>query len=89
MIKESMKLNFLHHIGNGMPKSTACKLSGICRETFRNWRMRDAEFAKAFQTIWESVAEKRAFHLWQNHPFRGKRPPTGKGKGGKPRYGAR
>ena len=44
----------------------------------------------ARDTRLEGQAE-RTFRLWLRHPFRGKRPPTGKGHGGSPRfsYGAR
>ena len=32
------------------------------------------------------VKDERTFRLWLRHPFRGLRPPSGKGHGGKPRF---
>ena len=47
------------------------------------------EFADAVAVEREKGKDKRVFRAWLYHPFRGRRPPTGKGHGGKPafRYG--
>lgn len=42
------------------------------------------EFAQAVTAAREAGKDERTFRLWLRHPFRGKRPPTGKGHGGKP-----
>lgn len=44
------------------------------------------EFAKAVVAAREVGKNEREFRIWLRHPFRGKRPPTGKGHGGKPIY---
>lgn len=42
------------------------------------------EFAEAVVAAREVGKGEREFRIWLRHPFRGKRPPTGKGHGGKP-----
>jgi hypothetical protein len=42
------------------------------------------EFAEAVVAAREVGKNEREFRIWLRHPFRGKRPPTGKGHGGKP-----
>lgn len=34
----------------------------------------------------EQGCEERTYRRWLAHPFRGKRPPAGKGHGGKPKF---
>jgi hypothetical protein len=50
------------------------------------WRQASSEFAQAVTQAREQVKEERVHLLWLNHPFRGCRPRTGKGNGGKPRF---
>ena len=42
------------------------------------------EFADAVAVERAVGKDEREFRIWLRHPFRGKRPPTGKGHGGKP-----
>ena len=44
------------------------------------------DFAQAVAAARETGKDERTFRLWLRHPFRGKRPPTGKGHGGAPRF---
>jgi hypothetical protein len=44
------------------------------------------EFADAVAAAREVGKEERTFRIFLRHPFRGLRPPTGKGHGGKPRF---
>lgn len=44
------------------------------------------EFADAVTLAREAGKAERTFRLWLRHPFRGMRPPTGKGHGGVPRF---
>lgn len=44
------------------------------------------EFADAVAMEREVGKDVRSYLIWLRHPFRGKRPPTGKGHGGKPRF---
>ena len=43
-------------------------------------------FAEAIQAARAVGEAERKYRLWLGHPFRGKRPPTGKGHGEKPGY---
>jgi DNA-binding XRE family transcriptional regulator len=44
------------------------------------------DFAEAVVAAREAGKDVRTFRLWLRHPFRGKRPPSGKGHGGKPQF---
>ena len=44
------------------------------------------EFAQAVAEARLQGQAERTYRLWLRHPFRGKRPPTGKGHGGNPRF---
>ena len=44
------------------------------------------DFAQAVAAAREQGKDERTFRLWLRHPFRGMRPPSGKGHGGKPRF---
>lgn len=64
----------------------AAQASGIHRQTLLRWRWESAEVdAKIIEAL-ELGRESRRFRLWLRHPFRGLRPPTGRGHGGKPAY---
>ena len=43
-------------------------------------------FAMAVAEAREVGKDERSFRMWLRHPFRGKRPPAGRGAGGKPRF---
>jgi hypothetical protein len=60
--------------------------AGVHRQTFWRWLKASPEFAEAVSAARQTGKEKRTFCLWLRHPFRGRRPPTGKGHGEKPRF---
>jgi hypothetical protein len=68
----------------------AAAAAGISRQAVLQ-RMKRPAFLAAVQAARAVGADERRYRVWLRHPFRGKRPPTGKGHGGKPafRYGRR
>ncbi len=64
---------------------------GITRQAVLKRKNASPAFAQAVAVAREVGKAERTFRLWLRHPFRGLRPPTGKGHGGKPRfaYGSR
>ncbi len=64
---------------------------GISREAILKRKNASPAFAQAVAEAREVGKEERTYRLWVRHPFRGKRPPTGKGHGRKPvfTYGRR
>jgi hypothetical protein len=64
---------------------------GITRQAVLKRKNASPAFAQAVAAARETGKVERTFRLWLRHPFRGKRPPTGKGRGGVPRftYGSR
>ncbi len=60
--------------------------AGITRQAILKRRVASPEFAEAVRVARETGKAERTYRRWLNHPFRGKRPPTGKGHGGKPRF---
>ena len=61
----------------------------ISRECI-NWRIKNHPgFAEAVKEAREAGKVIRERAIWYRHPFRGMRPPTGKGHGGKPRFGVK
>lgn len=79
-------VRFVRYLSEGLTVSQALKLIGINHETMRKRRMRLAGFEAEVQRGLSEGEEERKYRAWLHHPFRGKRPPTGKGHGGKPRY---
>lgn len=69
--------------GATFPEAAAA--AGIDRRAVTYWRA-DPAFDALVRQARDLGAEKRTHLLWLRHPFRGKRPPTGKGHGGKPRF---
>lgn len=59
---------------------------GITRQAVLKRKSASTAFAQAVTEAREIGKDERTFRLWLRHPFRGKRPPTGKGHGGKPRF---
>ena len=59
---------------------------GISRQAVLKRQNVSPEFAQAVAAAREVGKEERTYRLWLRHPFRGMRPPTGKGHGGKPRF---
>ncbi len=78
----------LIHLRQGATKTKAAKAVGIHRVTLQRWLAKGTSFTKAFEKVWNESATKRSYQKWLHHPFRGKRPPTGKGTLAFPRYGA-
>jgi hypothetical protein len=68
----------------------AAAAAGISRQAVLQ-RMKRPVFRQAVQAARETGAAERRYRCWLRHPFRGKRPPTGRGRGGEPafRYGRR
>ena len=77
----------LNRVRLGATKSKAAKIAGIHRTTLNRWCQLETSFSKAFKQIWIESTAKRDYQKWLNHPFRGKRPPTGKGSLAFPRFG--
>ena len=71
----------------GCNHSAAATAGDIHRATLYRWLSSDDRFAERFTTAWDAGTERRAFRQWATHPFRGFRPPTGKGTRGFPRFG--
>jgi len=59
---------------------------GISRQAVLKRKNVSPDFAQAVAAARETGKDERTFRLWLRHPFRGKRPPTGKGHGGAPRF---
>ena len=76
----------LGQLAQGHTNKIAAQVASISRMTLWRWMDSSPEFAEAVAVARETGKEERTFRLWLRHPFRGKRPPTGKGHGGKPRF---
>jgi hypothetical protein len=59
---------------------------GITRQAVLKRQNSSPDFATAVAAALETGKDGRTFRLWLRHPFRGLRPSTGKGHGGKPRF---
>lgn len=68
----------------------AAAAAGISRQAVLQ-RMKRPEFRAAVVEAREKGKDEHSYRRWLTHPFRGMRPPTGKGHGGKPvfTYGRR
>jgi len=76
----------LSKLAEGQTVREASLAAGVHRQTYWRWSNASPEFAQAVTAAREVGRVERTFRLWLRHPFRGKRPPTGKGHGGKPRF---
>mgnify|MGYP005842862659 CR=1 FL=1 len=76
----------LERVSIGQTKVKAARGAGIHRKTLRRWLDADPDFARQFEAAWQQGAKLRDYYGWLNHPFRGLRPPTGKGTRARPRY---
>ena len=76
----------LEKLAEGCTLREAAAAAGVSRIAV--WYRCDASpaFREAYLAARETGKDERTFRLWLRHPFRGKRPPTGKGHGGKPRF---
>ena len=70
----------------GCTYAQAAAAAGIHRQSLWRWVTGSPEFAAAIAAAREAGEAERTYRLWLRSPFRGKRPPTGKGHGGKPRF---
>ena len=59
---------------------------GISRQAVLKRKNASPDFAQAVAAARETGKDERTFRLWLRHPFRGLRPPTGKGHGGVPKF---
>lgn len=84
--REQAKRSIVVAVGEGATKLQAAAGEGIHRVTLARWLAKDTEFASAFNIAWERGMEERTFRQWLSHPFRGKRPPHGKGTRTTPRF---
>lgn len=70
----------------GCTSREAAAAAGLTKQGVWKRARSNPEFAQAIIEAREAGKEERTFRMWLRHPFRGKRPPTGKGTGGKPRH---
>lgn len=76
----------LSKLREGCTVREAAASAGITKEADLKRRRKSPAFSDPVILASEAGADERAFRLWLRHPFRGKRPPKGKGRGGKPNY---
>jgi len=76
----------LVRLEEGQTFQQAAQSMGVSRQAIWKRMKTHPKFADAVQVARESGKSEREFRMWLNHPFRGKRPPTGKGHGGKPLF---
>lgn len=81
----------LTKLGEGYTYPESASAAGISRQGLWKWTKSSPDFAQAVAAARDTGKDERTFRAWLRHPFRGKRPPTGKGHSGKPafRYGRR
>jgi len=84
--REKAKAQVLVSIIAGATKSKAAEVIGYNRLTLYRWLETDGCFSLDFDQAWEIGKEKREYSQWLDHPFRGLRPPTGKGTRSRPRF---
>ena len=76
----------LSKLREGCTMAEAAMAAGITRQGIY-WRCGMVPgFTAAVTAARETGREERTFRLWLRHPFRGLRPPTGRGHGGNPRF---
>ncbi len=76
----------LTKLSEGSTFTEAAAAAGLSRRGLFKRRVKSPEFAEAVNQARQQGQEERQYRAWLNHPFRGLRPPTGKGHGGKPRF---
>lgn len=76
----------LTKLREGCTNAEASLAAGVDRKTLYRWRQRFTEFAREVEAARRTGEAERTYRAWLRHPFRGKRPPSGKGNGGKPRF---
>jgi len=76
----------LRRLCEGGTHVEAAAAAGMTRQALWKRMQASPDFALAVAAARETGKNERSFRLWLRHPFRGLRPPTGKGHGGKPRF---
>ena len=81
----------LQKLAEGLGVRQAAEAAGLTRQAVWLRTKRCPAFRDAVAAARKAGADERRYRCWLRHPFRGKRPPTGKGHGGRPafRYGRR
>jgi hypothetical protein len=74
----------LRRLEEGCTFQQAAECANLSRQAVWKHLRTSPEFREAVALALEKGCNERAFRAWLYHPFRGKRPPTGKGHGGKP-----
>ena len=70
----------------GYTTNQASAAAGVTKMAVWQWRQAMPDFAQAVTAARELGRDERTFRLWLRHPFRGKRPPTGKDTRSTPRF---
>jgi hypothetical protein len=73
-------------LAEGCTLREAALAAGISRQAVLYRRKASSEFRAACEAAREQGREEWTYRRWLRHPFRGKRPPMGKGHGGNPRF---
>ena len=76
----------LDKLAKGFLFREAAAAAGLSRRALFKRRVASPEFDVAVLAAREVGKEERTFRLWLRHPFRGMRPPTGKGSGRRPKF---
>jgi hypothetical protein len=76
----------LQRLAEGYTFQQAAESGDVSRQSVWKRMKSSPEFADAVIAAREAGKGEREFRIWLRHPFRGKRPPNGKGHGGKPSY---
>jgi hypothetical protein len=76
----------LRKLQEGCLMKEAAAAAGITRQAVLKRMNRSATFAQAVGDARAAGKPERTYRLWLRHPFRGRRPPTGQGGGGKPAF---
>ena len=76
----------LDKLAQGCTYAEAATAVGLSRRGLYKRRIASPGFEQAVLEARQKGQEERQYRLWLRHPFRGKRPPTGKGHGGRPRF---
>lgn len=84
-LDQRMKL-ILRLLASGHTLGEAAVVASVHRQTLLRWRWDSPEYSNLVADALEKGKDERTYRLWLRHPFRGKRPPTGKGHGAKPRF---
>ena len=76
----------LEKLREGCIVREAAHAAGITKRAVNLRMATHPDFREAVLAAREVGADERRYRCWLRHPFRGKRPPTGKGHGGKPAF---